>query len=97
MNCQEFHQQYPAPSPREVQLRKLAEHYVRECERYDRTVCTGPTGRDGILPATHHELALINRRALWLLTRLCQAIFPFATPAELRQAICKLEQQGYQP
>ena len=37
--------------------------YYAQCEAYDRTVCTGPMGRDGILPATSHERGLIGRHA----------------------------------
>lgn len=50
------------PTPR-TQLDELADEYHERCEAYDRTVCTGPVGRDGILPATNSELRLINRNA----------------------------------
>jgi hypothetical protein len=45
------------------ELVALAEEYERRAEAYDRTVCTGPIGPDGIMPATHAELAAINRHA----------------------------------
>jgi len=40
--------------------------YYRESERYDRTVCTGSIGRDGILPATldQRELVIANSKHL---------------------------------
>lgn len=47
-------------------LDDLAAEYYRRTEAYDRTVCTGPIGRDGILPATDQErrLIAINARAV---------------------------------
>jgi len=45
-------------------LHKLAEEYHTRCEDYDRRVCTGPIGRDGILPMTNQEMGAINRNAL---------------------------------
>ena len=45
-------------------LHRLAEEYHTRCETYDRTVCTGPVGRDGILPATDWERREITRNAL---------------------------------
>ena len=48
---------------RDNRLHELATRYHTECESYDRTVCTGPMGRDGIMPATPREMALINRNA----------------------------------
>jgi hypothetical protein len=44
-------------------LVKLADEYHQRAEAYDRTVCTGPIGPDGIMPANHAELAKINRHA----------------------------------
>lgn len=49
----------PKPHPRHA----LAVEYYRRTEAYDRTVCTGPIRDGSILPATHHELAQINRHA----------------------------------
>jgi hypothetical protein len=57
---------WPPEDPSEAYLRELAEEYHRRAEEYDRTVCTGPVGRDGILPASHYELTMINRNALSL-------------------------------
>lgn len=51
------------PSERDVRLHDLATRYHTECEAYDRTVCTGPVLRDGIMPETPREMALINRNA----------------------------------
>lgn len=99
MNSRDFHHLYlqmPAPSDREIQMSQLAERYVREAEQYDQTVCTGPIGRDGIMPATPRELSLINKNARELFRRLCGEIFPAAVPAELQRAISKIERQGLQ-
>ena len=42
----------------------LAKEYDEVCEAYDRTVCTGPVGRDGILPANGREMGKISRHAI---------------------------------
>ncbi|SOD27637.1 hypothetical protein SAMN05518800_3201 [Variovorax sp. YR752] len=44
-------------------LDALVRQYRERCEAYDCTVCTGPMGRDGILPATEHERGLITLNA----------------------------------
>ncbi len=51
------------PTERDQRLHELATRYHVECETYDRTVCTGPIREDSIMPATPHEMALINRNA----------------------------------
>lgn len=51
------------PTERDNRLHELATRYLTECEAYDLTVCTGPIGYNGILPANPHEMALINRNA----------------------------------
>lgn len=51
------------PSECDNRLQELATRYHTECETYDRTVCTGRMGQDGIMPANPHEMALINRNA----------------------------------
>ena len=61
------------PDPRAMRLQEMAEQYHTECEAYDRTVCTGPVTKDGIMPATHDECALINRNALTVLQRILAA------------------------
>lgn len=48
---------------RDMRLEDYATRYHTECEHYDRTVCTGPMGRDGVMPATPREMALITRNA----------------------------------
>ena len=48
-------------------LHELAKEYHEKCEAYDRTVCTGPIGRDGILPVNSHERKLICENARVLL------------------------------
>jgi hypothetical protein len=44
-------------------LRILAGKYHDEAEAYDRTVCTGGMGRDGIMPACHAEMMKISKNA----------------------------------
>lgn len=44
-------------------LYALAQEYHQRCEAYDRTVCTGGVGRDGVMPADGKQMALINRHA----------------------------------
>lgn len=44
-------------------LEELVKQYHERCETYDRSVCTGPVGVDGILPATDRERSLINLNA----------------------------------
>lgn len=51
-------------------LRELAQAYHDRCELYDRTVCTGPMGRDGIRPSDAREIAIISRYARQVLTDL---------------------------
>jgi len=41
----------------------LAAEYHERTEAYDRTVCTGPIVRGGIMPATAYERVAINRHA----------------------------------
>lgn len=47
----------------ERKLRALAEDYHRRTEAYDRTICTGPILRGGIMPANGWESSQINRHA----------------------------------
>lgn len=42
---------------------RAAEEYHRRCEAFDRTVCTGFIGPDGLMPANRHELALVGKHA----------------------------------
>ncbi|MBX9761547.1 MAG: hypothetical protein K2Y24_00745 [Pseudomonadaceae bacterium] len=79
------------PSERDQQLRSVAERYVRESEAYDRTVCTGGIGRDGVMPATPHELALISRNAQQLMDTLCREQCGRFTRVEIRRAIAQCE------
>lgn len=65
-------QQEWKPTERDNNLHELATRYHTECESYDRTVCTGPMGRDGIMPATPREIGLINRNANAVLKRLME-------------------------
>ncbi len=41
------------PDPLLPQAVRLWRSYYAQCESYDRTVCTGPMGRDGLCPETH--------------------------------------------
>ena len=75
------------------QLRRMAERYLHEAEAYDRTVCSGPTGRDGVRPANPRELALINRHAYTLLDRLA-AELPTYSRQDLLREIASVERQG---
>lgn len=52
-----------AEDPLLPQAVALWRFYYAQCEAYDRTVCTGGMGRDGVLPANSHETALIGRHA----------------------------------
>jgi hypothetical protein len=81
------------PSDRDHQLRSIAERYVQESKAYDRTVCTGGIGRDGVMPATLHELSLISRNAQQLMDTLCREQCGTFTLAEIRRAIAKREQR----
>lgn len=51
-------------SERDISLRAAAERYVRECEQYDRSVCTGPMTMDGVMPAgpVQRSLSVRNSR-----------------------------------
>ena len=55
---------YPKRSPKDMLTEELAARYHAETEAYDRSVCTGPTGRDGIMPACHSQYVLVNRNAI---------------------------------
>lgn len=58
----EFHQEFD--STISIALHKIAKIYHENCEAYDRTVCTGPVGRDGITPSNYKESGLINLNAI---------------------------------
>jgi hypothetical protein len=67
-------------------LDELARTYHEETEAYDRSVCTGPEGRDGIMPANSREQALISanaRRVFEVLAAEC------GDPQALRRAIAQ--------
>lgn len=68
----------------------LAAEYHRRCEAYDRTVCTGPVTRDGVLPADARQLYLINRHASTILHEIkSRATICGFTNKELMHAISK--------
>jgi hypothetical protein len=75
---------------RDQKLYELATRYHTETEAYDRTVCTGPVRDDSIMPATHLEMALINRNAITVRKRIAaEAERDGLTREELAQAISK--------
>lgn len=79
------------PSERDQKLHEFATRYHEECEAYDRTVCTGPVREDSIMPATYHEMALINRNALAVRKRIIEeAASEGITREELVRAIGRL-------
>lgn len=80
-------------SESQLRLLTLAEQYVNEAEAYDRTVCTGPVLRDGIMPATPHEFALVNRNACQLLERI-SAQNPEFSAHQIRAAAAHLDSRG---
>lgn len=51
---------------------ELADRYHKLAEEFDRSVCTGPIVDGSIIPATSHELAIINFNAARLLRNLMQ-------------------------
>lgn len=58
-----FRYLYGEFKPTDAALVDLAAEYFLRTEQYDRTVCSGPIGRDGIMPANAHEHGAINRNA----------------------------------
>jgi len=58
------------PSDCDKYLYDLSEEYHRRTEEYDLYVCTGPMGRDGILPANNYQYCLINKNAIKILREL---------------------------
>jgi hypothetical protein len=81
-------------SDSEQRLLDLAQQYVTEVETYDRTVCTGPVLRDGIMPATRHEFALVNRNARQTMDRLC-AEHPEFTRKQILRAVARIDNRGH--
>lgn len=81
-------------TPAEAELRQAAERYVSEAETFDRTVCTGLIGKDGILPATLRELALVNRNAHSLLTRIAGEHAHMFSRSELLREIGRVDRLG---
>ncbi|AUF99807.1 hypothetical protein CXQ81_04115 [Pseudomonas sp. 09C 129] len=81
-------------TPAETELHQAAKRYVSEAEAYDRTVCTGPISKDGILPATPRELALVNRNAHALLTRIADAHSHLFSRGELLREISRVDRLG---
>lgn len=63
------HQCAQQPTSRDILLHGLAKEYHDTCERYDRSVCTGRIYRGSIMPATKHQLGLINKHAASVLAQ----------------------------
>lgn len=76
------------------QRREAALRYIHETEAYDRTVCTGPIGRDGIMPANARERAQSIRFASSLLHRLASANAHLFTRADLLREISRTDVNG---
>ena len=75
---------------RDQNLYELAKRYHTETEYYDRTVCTGPVLNDSIMPETSHEMALINRNAMFVRKRInADAERDGFTLEEIRREISK--------
>lgn len=94
---QQFAHQYQCEfhvTPAAAHLRQVAEQYVRDTEAYDRTVCTGPVIRGEIMPANHHERALISRNADQLFNRLLSQNAGRFTAQELHKEISRIEVRG---
>jgi hypothetical protein len=73
----------------------LAEEYYHRTELYDRTVCTGPIGPDGIMPATPAELATINRHADQVRRELVdRALRAGFTAAQFKEALLHQVRRG---
>ena len=51
------------PTERDKVIHELATRYHVLCESYDRTVCTGPIRNGSIMPASGHEMRMINKNA----------------------------------
>lgn len=78
------------PSREEKRLRELAREYHERTEAYDRTICTGPIVRGGIMPATPEQHALINRHAGTVRDELgIEAARLGFSPKQWREAISK--------
>lgn len=76
------------------QRREAALRYVHETEAYDRTVCTGPIGRDGIMPANASERALSIRFSSDLLHTLVVENAHLFTRADLLREISRTDLNG---
>jgi len=77
------------------ELMALAEEYDRRTELYDRTVCTGPIGPDGIMPRTHAELAAIGRHAHQVRRELVdRAVRAGFTEAQFKEAMMHQARRG---
>lgn len=73
---------------RDPDLVELADEYHRRTEAFDRTVCTGPIGRDGIMPANARELGLINANAQRIRRELVdRAVRAGFTEAQFKEAM----------
>lgn len=77
------------------ELMALAEEYDRRTELYDRRVCTGPIGQDGIMPATPAERAAITRHAHQVRRELVdRAVRAGFTEAQFKEAMMHQARRG---
>lgn len=80
-------------SDSDQRLQDIAQQYVSETEAYDRTVCTGPILHDGVMPATRHQFALVNRNARQTMDRLCIE-HPEFSQQQIRRAAYQVDCRG---
>jgi len=69
-------------------LVELADEFHLRTEAFDRTICTGPMTRDGVMPANHREGAVINANAQRIRRELvARAIQAGFTEAQFKEAM----------
>lgn len=55
------------PTEKDIYLWNLAKKYYLDCERYDRTVCTGRIIDGSVMPASPYQAGLVVANALMVL------------------------------
>lgn len=74
-------------SEKDIELQNIAKQYHDACDKYDDTVCTGWSHRDGCsMPVNNRQLQLVNRNAQLVRLRLVKENQQF-TSDEIRKAI----------
>lgn len=80
---------------RERALYDLAKEYHDRCEAYDRTICTGPVTKDGIMPRTYSESYLIGKNARLIRQQVIELGLKLGLKEEeIDRAIAKYSQDG---